>query len=153
MARRARSEFLLIGGGLASAQCAAELRKRGADGDVLLVGREPELPYERPPLSKEYMRGEAERADAHVNPASWYEENDVELLTGTNVMSLDAENRVAKLQGGDEVRFEKALHRHRRQREHPARRGGRERGHPLPARFRQLRRDPRGRRARPSTWC
>ena len=101
--------FLLIGGGLASVQCAAELRKRGAKGDVMLVGREPEVPYERPPLSKEYMRGEAERSDAYVNPASWYEENDVELLTGTNVMSLDAENRVAKLQGGDEVKFDKAL--------------------------------------------
>jgi 3-phenylpropionate/trans-cinnamate dioxygenase ferredoxin reductase subunit len=102
-------DFLLIGGGLAAANCAAELRKRGADGSVLLVGREPEPPYERPPLSKEYLRGEAERADAYVNPPSWYEENDVELLSGTNVMSLDPEARTAKLQGGDEVSFGKAL--------------------------------------------
>ncbi len=102
-------DFLLIGGGLASASCAAELRKRGAEGSVLLVGREPEPPYERPPLSKEYLRGEAERADAYVNPSSWYEENDVELLTGTNVMSLDPEARTVKLQGGDEIRFGKAL--------------------------------------------
>ncbi len=102
-------DFLLIGGGLASASCAAELRKRGAEGSVLLVGREPEPPYERPPLSKEYLRGEAERADAYVNPPSWYEENDVELLTGTNVMTLDPKARTAKLQGGDEVRFGKAL--------------------------------------------
>jgi 3-phenylpropionate/trans-cinnamate dioxygenase ferredoxin reductase subunit len=103
------ADFLLIGGGLASASCAAELRKHGAEGSVLLVGREPEPPYERPPLSKEYLRGEAERADAYVNPPSWYEENDVELLTGTNVMSLDPEARTAKLQGGDEIRFGKAL--------------------------------------------
>jgi 3-phenylpropionate/trans-cinnamate dioxygenase ferredoxin reductase subunit len=102
-------DFLLVGGGLASASCAAELRKRGADGSVLLVGREPEPPYERPPLSKEYLRGEAERADAYVNPTSWYEENSVELLTGANVMSLDPGTRTAKLQGGDEVHFEKAL--------------------------------------------
>jgi 3-phenylpropionate/trans-cinnamate dioxygenase ferredoxin reductase subunit len=102
-------DFLLIGGGLASANCASELRKRGAEGSVLLVGREPEPPYERPPLSKEYLRGEAERADAYVNPPSWYDENAVELLTGTNVMSLDRETRTAKLQGGDEVRFGKAL--------------------------------------------
>jgi 3-phenylpropionate/trans-cinnamate dioxygenase ferredoxin reductase subunit len=102
-------EFLLVGGGMGSANCAGELRKRGAEGEILLVGREPEVPYERPPLSKEYMRGEAERADAYVNPASWYEENDVELLTGRNVMSLDTEQRTAKLQGGDEVRFERAL--------------------------------------------
>jgi 3-phenylpropionate/trans-cinnamate dioxygenase ferredoxin reductase component len=102
-------DFLLVGGGMASAHCAAELRKRGSDGSVLLVGREPEPPYERPPLSKEYMRGEAERADAHVNPASWYEENDVELRTGANVMSLDPAARTAKLQGGEEVAFGKAL--------------------------------------------
>jgi 3-phenylpropionate/trans-cinnamate dioxygenase ferredoxin reductase component len=102
-------DFLLIGGGLAAANCASELRKRGAEGSVLLVGREPEPPYERPPLSKEYLRGEAERADAYVNPPSWYEENGVELLNGTNVMSLDPESRTVKLQGGDEVSFGKAL--------------------------------------------
>jgi 3-phenylpropionate/trans-cinnamate dioxygenase ferredoxin reductase component len=102
-------DFLLIGGGLASAQCAAELRKRGADGSILLAGREPEPPYERPPLSKEYMRGEASREDAYVNPPGWYEDNDVELLTGVNVMSLDPAARTAKLQGGEEVAFGKAL--------------------------------------------
>ena len=94
---------------MASAHCAAELRKRGADGSVLLVGREPEPPYERPPISKEYLRGEAERADAYVNPTSWYEENGVELLIGRNVMSLDIEARTAKIQGGEEVAFKKAL--------------------------------------------
>jgi 3-phenylpropionate/trans-cinnamate dioxygenase ferredoxin reductase component len=102
-------DYLLIGGGLASASCAAELRKRGSDGSVLLVGREPEPPYERPPISKEYLRGEAERAEAYVNEPSWYEENGVELLTGRNVMSLDPEARTAKLQGGEEVAFGKAL--------------------------------------------
>jgi 3-phenylpropionate/trans-cinnamate dioxygenase ferredoxin reductase subunit len=102
-------EFLLIGGGLASASCAAELRKRGAEGSILLVGREPEPPYERPPISKEYLRGEAERTDAHVNPVSWYEENEVELLSGRNVMSLDTEARTVKIQGGEEVAFGKAL--------------------------------------------
>ena len=66
---------------MAAAYCASELRKRGAEGSILLVGREPEPPYERPPLSKEYLRGEAEREDAYVNPPSWYEENEVELLT------------------------------------------------------------------------
>ncbi len=102
-------DFLLVGGGMASAHCAAELRRRGAEGSILLVGREPEPPYERPPLSKEYLRGEAERADAFVNPAGWYEENGVELLTGVNVMSLDPAARTAKLQGGEEVAFGKAL--------------------------------------------
>jgi 3-phenylpropionate/trans-cinnamate dioxygenase ferredoxin reductase component len=102
-------DFLLIGGGMASAHCAAELRRRGAEGSVLLVGREPEPPYERPPLSKEYMRGESERAAAYVNAPGWYEENGVELRTGANVMSLDPAARTAKLQGGEEVAFGKAL--------------------------------------------
>ena len=101
-------EHLLIGG-FAAGYAAAELRKRGADGDILLVGREQEPPYERPPLSKEYLRGEAKREDAYVNPESWYEENGVELRTGTNVMALDTEARTVKLQGGEEVEFEKAL--------------------------------------------
>ncbi|HEU5104919.1 MAG TPA: FAD-dependent oxidoreductase [Solirubrobacterales bacterium] len=103
-------DFLLIGGGMASAHCAAELRRRGSEGSILLVGREPEPPYERPPISKEYLRGDAGREDAHVNGGrSWYEENGVELLTGKNVMGLDLEARTAKIQGGEEVAFGKAL--------------------------------------------
>ncbi|MGE5408950.1 MAG: NAD(P)/FAD-dependent oxidoreductase [Syntrophothermus sp.] len=102
-------DFLLIGGGMASAHCAKELRERGAEGSILLVGREPEPPYERPPLSKEYLRGDASRADAHVHPPSWYEDNAVELATGRNVMSLDPAARTVKLQGGEEVAFGKAL--------------------------------------------
>ncbi|MGA8744795.1 MAG: FAD-dependent oxidoreductase [Solirubrobacterales bacterium] len=104
-----RADFLLIGGGMASAHCAAELRRQGADGSILLVGREPEPPYERPPLTKEYLRGESTREQAYVSPPSWYEENEVELLSGCNVMSLDPGARTAKLQGGEEVAFGKAL--------------------------------------------
>jgi 3-phenylpropionate/trans-cinnamate dioxygenase ferredoxin reductase component len=102
-------DFLLVGGGLAGASCASELRKRGAEGSILLVGREPEPPYERPPLSKEYLRGDAERSDAYVNEPSWYEKNGVELLTGKNVMSIDADAKTAKIQGGEEVAFGQAL--------------------------------------------
>jgi 3-phenylpropionate/trans-cinnamate dioxygenase ferredoxin reductase subunit len=102
-------DFLLIGGGMASAHCASELRRRGAEGSILLAGRESDPPYERPPLSKDYLRGDAERADAFVNSPEWYEDNDVELLTGVNVMSLDLGTRTAKLQGHDGVTFGKAL--------------------------------------------
>jgi 3-phenylpropionate/trans-cinnamate dioxygenase ferredoxin reductase subunit len=101
--------FLIVGGGMAAAYCASELRAKGAEGSIVLAGREPEPPYERPPLSKEYLRGEADRADAYVKPVAWYERNGVELLTRTNVMSLDPGERIAKLQGGDEVHFERAL--------------------------------------------
>jgi 3-phenylpropionate/trans-cinnamate dioxygenase ferredoxin reductase subunit len=102
------ADFLLIGG-FAAAYCAAELRRRGAEGSILLVGREPEPPYERPPLSKEYLRGEAERADGYVHEPAWYQENDVELLSGTNVMALDVQARTARLQTKEEVAFGKAL--------------------------------------------
>jgi 3-phenylpropionate/trans-cinnamate dioxygenase ferredoxin reductase component len=102
-------DFLLVGGGMASAHCAAELRKRGAGESILLVGREPEPPYERPPLSKEYVRGESSREDAYVHQREWYDDNGVELLTGKNVMGLDLGGRRAKLQGGEEVGFAKAL--------------------------------------------
>jgi 3-phenylpropionate/trans-cinnamate dioxygenase ferredoxin reductase subunit len=102
-------DYLLIGGGMASANAAAELRKRGADGSIVLVGREPDPPYERPPLSKEYLRGESAREDAYVHPLDWYEENDVELLAGKSVMSLDAAARTATLPGKEEVKFGKAL--------------------------------------------
>lgn len=101
--------YLLIGGGMASAYCASELRRRGADGSILLVGREPDPPYERPPLSKEYVRGESAREDAYVQPSDWYADKDVELRAGTNVVGLDPERRRAKLQGGEEVGFERAL--------------------------------------------
>jgi len=102
-------DFLIVGGGLAGGSCAAELRKKGAEGSILLAGREPEPPYERPPLSKEYLRGEAERADAYVNPPEWYEENGIELLSGRNVMALDPVAKTAKIQGGEEVSFGQAL--------------------------------------------
>jgi 3-phenylpropionate/trans-cinnamate dioxygenase ferredoxin reductase component len=101
--------FLIVGGGMAAAYCASELRKRGADGSIMVVGREPEPPYERPPLSKEYLRGEAKREDAFVNPPDWYEENAVELRSKTSVIALDPAARTATLQGGEEVRFGKAL--------------------------------------------
>jgi 3-phenylpropionate/trans-cinnamate dioxygenase ferredoxin reductase subunit len=109
MAADRHVDFLLVGGGMASAHCAKQLRARGAEGSVLLVGREPEPPYERPPISKEYLRGDAGREDAQVESRSWYEENGIELATGRNVMSLDTEARTAKLQGGEEVSFGKAL--------------------------------------------
>ena len=105
-------DFLLIGGGLASANCARHLREQGADGTILLVGREPDPPYNRPPLSKHYMRKEGDegtREGILFRPDEWYEENDVELMTLTSVMKLDAKERVVTLSNKDEVRFDRAL--------------------------------------------
>jgi 3-phenylpropionate/trans-cinnamate dioxygenase ferredoxin reductase subunit len=100
-------DFLLIGGGIACARCAQTLRKEGAEGSILVVAREADPPYDRPPLSKEYLAGSAGREAAL--PDSWWEENGVELLTRTSVMKLDTEERVAKLSTREEVGFDRAL--------------------------------------------
>jgi 3-phenylpropionate/trans-cinnamate dioxygenase ferredoxin reductase component len=102
-------KYLLIGGGMAAANCARHLREQGADGEVLLVGRELDPPYNRPPLSKQYVRGEEQLDDIVFRPESWYAENEVELLIRTSVTSIDPGRRVATLSNKDEVSFEKAL--------------------------------------------
>ena len=102
-------DFLLIGGGLASANCARALRRLGADGSILLVGREPDLPYERPPLSKGYLRGDESRDDAVFLDADFYASKDIEVLTRTSAMKLDLEARTVKLSNQQEVGFGQAL--------------------------------------------
>jgi 3-phenylpropionate/trans-cinnamate dioxygenase ferredoxin reductase subunit len=103
-------DHLLIGGGLAAANCARWLREEGgADSSILLVGRELDPPYNRPPLSKGYLRGEDSKEDALFRPAEWWDEQGIDLLTRTSVMKLDAEARIATLSTKEEVRFDKAL--------------------------------------------
>jgi 3-phenylpropionate/trans-cinnamate dioxygenase ferredoxin reductase component len=102
-------EFLLIGGGLASANCARWLRESGAEGEILLVGREPDAPYNRPECSKGYLRGEETREEPLFRPPGWWDEQKIELLTRTSVLSLDAQARTAKLSDKQEIKFDKAL--------------------------------------------
>lgn len=103
-------DHLLIGGGLAAASCAETLRAEGAEGSIMVVGREPDPPYERPPLSKDFLRGGFSRADALVQADGWWEAQSIELRTGTSVMKLDVEERVATLSSGkEEIRFGQAL--------------------------------------------
>jgi 3-phenylpropionate/trans-cinnamate dioxygenase ferredoxin reductase component len=102
-------DFLLIGGGLAAGNCARWLRRSGADGSILLVGREPDLPYDRPPLSKSYLQGKDTRDDALFQTADWYAEQDIEVLTRTSAMKLDLQERTVKLSTKQEVGFGKAL--------------------------------------------
>ena len=102
-------EYLLIGGGLASASCARWLRKSGADGSILMVGREPDLPYDRPPLSKGYLRAEESRDSVLLHPADWYAEQRIDVLTRSSVMKLDLQARTVKLSNREEVGFGQAL--------------------------------------------
>ena len=102
-------DVLLVGGGVASAACATELRERGFRGSIMLAGREPESPYNRPPVSKGYLLGAEDREAALVHPDGWWEEQDVDLRTRTSVMKLDTAGRVATLSTKDEVSFAQAL--------------------------------------------
>jgi len=102
-------DYLLLGGGLAAASCARWLREEGADGSILMVGREPDPPYNRPPLSKGYLRGKESREDVLYRPEGWWDEHGVELLTRTSVMKLDTAERVATLSTKETVGFGKAL--------------------------------------------
>ncbi len=101
--------YLLIGGGLASANCSRWLRESGADGTVLLVGREPDPPYNRPDCSKDYLRGEEERSKAFFRPDPWWDEQDIELLKRTSVTAVNLGTRAATLSDKQEVEFGKAL--------------------------------------------
>ena len=102
-------DYVLVGGGLAAGNCARWLRESGADGQILLIGREADLPYNRPPCSKGYLQGKESRSDTLFRPPEWYDEQQIELLTRASAMKLDIESRTVKLSTKEEVSFDKAL--------------------------------------------
>jgi 3-phenylpropionate/trans-cinnamate dioxygenase ferredoxin reductase subunit len=106
---RRKVDHLLIGGGLAAGNCARWLREEGGEGSILLVGREPDPPYNRPPLSKGYLQGKETREDALFRPDEWWDEQNIELLSRTSVMKLDTAARVATLSTKEEIEFGNAL--------------------------------------------
>ncbi len=101
--------FVIIGASLAGAKAAQALRERGFDGRVVLVGTESDLPYERPPLTKDYLRGESEREKAYVHPAQFYPDNQIELILGTTVTGIDPGASKITLQDGTEISYDKVL--------------------------------------------
>ena len=102
-------DVLIIGAGVAGASVAKELRAVGFEGSILLLGRELDAPYERPPATKDYLAGKATRESATWLSAQWCEANNVELRLRTSVLKLDTGAKIAKLQGGDEVSYEHAV--------------------------------------------
>jgi len=102
-------DYALIGGGLAAGNCARWLRESGADGTILLIGREADLPYNRPPCSKGYLQDKESRADTLFRPPDWYEEQQIEALTRVSAKSLDVGERTVALSDGQDVSFDKAL--------------------------------------------
>jgi 3-phenylpropionate/trans-cinnamate dioxygenase ferredoxin reductase subunit len=104
-----KQTFVIVGASLAGGKAAGELRDRGFDGEVILIGAEPERPYERPPLSKDYLRGESEREKAYVHPGDYYRQHEIELRTETRVTAIDPAAGTVTTAGGEEISFDKLL--------------------------------------------
>jgi NADPH-dependent 2,4-dienoyl-CoA reductase/sulfur reductase-like enzyme len=101
--------YVIVGASLAGAKAAETLRAEGFDGRVTLIGEEPDRPYERPPLSKGYLQGAAERESAFVHPPDWYRDNDVDLRLSTEVTAIDRQARTVRLADGQAVEFTRLL--------------------------------------------
>ena len=103
------SAFVIVGASLAGATAAITLREEGAAGSVTLIGAEPDAPYERPPLSKAYLRGKASFEKALVRPARFYAERDIEMVLGTHVIGVDTAGGFVELGDTRRVPFDSLL--------------------------------------------
>lgn len=101
--------FVIVGGGLAGAKAAEALRDKDFSGEIVLFAAEEHLPYERPPLSKEYLAGKKTLDEFTVNSAAWYRDHRVDLRLGTTVASLDVREHLVGLQDGSTQRYDKLL--------------------------------------------
>jgi 3-phenylpropionate/trans-cinnamate dioxygenase ferredoxin reductase subunit len=104
-----RARFVIVGASLAGATAAATLREEGFDGDLVLIGSEPTFPYERPPLSKAFLRGESTIQEAMVRPEAFYTDNRIDTRFGTTVTAVDTSDNSLTVAGGDPVRFDRLL--------------------------------------------
>jgi 3-phenylpropionate/trans-cinnamate dioxygenase ferredoxin reductase subunit len=104
-----RETHVIVGAGLAGAKAAEALRTEGFGGRIVLIDDEPERPYERPPLSKDYLRGESPREKAYVHPEGFYGDKEIQLRTGTVAESIDVADRELLLQDGERMRFDRLL--------------------------------------------
>ena len=101
--------YVIVGASLAGATAAVTLREEGADGAVIMIGAERELPYERPPLSKAYLRGDAPFEKALVRPSAFYAEHGIEMMLGTRVARVDTTQRVVELEDQRRIPFDTLL--------------------------------------------
>jgi 3-phenylpropionate/trans-cinnamate dioxygenase ferredoxin reductase component len=107
--RAAQRTFVIVGASLAGAKAAEALRGHGFDGRLLLIGDEPDPPYERPPLSKGYLRGKQDRETIFVHPPRWYTDQDIELRLDTTVTAIDRDRRAVTVSGGERIAYDKLL--------------------------------------------
>jgi 3-phenylpropionate/trans-cinnamate dioxygenase ferredoxin reductase component len=101
--------FLIVGASLTGARAAQALREEGFDGSIVLVGAEAERPYERPPLSKDILIADDDRATPYVHDEGWYAEHDVELRLGRRVSALDRAAHEVELDDGERLAYAKVL--------------------------------------------
>lgn len=105
----ASTPFVIVGAGLAGAKAAEALRDKNFDGPIVLLGEEQQLPYERPPLSKEFLAGKKALGDFTVHPQDWYREHDVDLRVGARVVGLDPTGHTVRLADGTSLDYAKLL--------------------------------------------
>jgi 3-phenylpropionate/trans-cinnamate dioxygenase ferredoxin reductase component len=105
----ANTTYVIVGASLAGAKAAEALRTEGFDGPLLMIGEETERPYERPPLSKSYLMGNAERESIYVHPQQWYAEHDVDLRLGVAVTGIDPAAHEVTLADGSRTGYAKLL--------------------------------------------
>src|SRR4051812_3723252 len=101
--------IVVVGAALAGARAVTALREEGHDGPITLVGAEPHLPYERPPLSKGYLMDKDPLESAFVHPEEWYAEHDVQLLRSTRATAIDREAQRVELDIGDPLPYDRLL--------------------------------------------
>jgi 3-phenylpropionate/trans-cinnamate dioxygenase ferredoxin reductase subunit len=101
--------YVIVGASLAGAKAAETLRQEGFAGRVVLVGTEDERPYERPPLSKDYLRGEVGREKVYVHDEAFYADHDIELRLGTTAVGLNTSSNELTLDDGDRLRYDRLL--------------------------------------------
>ena len=106
---QAMQSFVIVGASLAGAKAAETLRTEGFDGRVVLIGEEASRPYERPPLSKEYLRGEKDFDAAAVHPAGFYDEHDIELRASSLVSAIDPSKHSVTLSSGEVMGYDRLL--------------------------------------------
>lgn len=100
---------VIAGAGLAAQRCCATLRRLGHDGPITLAGAEPLLPYDRPPLSKDWLAGTVDEAALLLRPAAWYADHGIEVRLGAHAAGLDVTARRLRLVGAEELRYDRLL--------------------------------------------
>ena len=100
---------VIVGAGIAGVSAAGAIRAAGRKGEIVLIGDEPELPYRRPPVSKEIIRGEKSTDEIRIKKADWFADQQITLRTGTTVTSIDAGDEIVRLADGEELAYDQLL--------------------------------------------